>query len=479
MSLRPCRGLFHNDSAYYCAEVVHLAGTQLKILADSIREARERLAQKLGSQAEQIEKLDQDLAGLRQGYQQAAREADRQWETLASAVASVPEVSPETVLENVLGAVRNLMTCTLPEQVLQVLAEEAAQWAVRAAVFDVRGKAAWGASAKGFGPELTENVFRGLVIPLNQGNPFRQVCEIGGHVDADVRALRKNRNVLEKLKPAADDPILLLPIRSAGAVTAIFYADPGGKGEPLPVNALKILSEFAGAQLDRLMALSGGFSPESVGEESVPPQVADAPVEEVTVEAVVERFTAADVVREIREEVVASETAAGESPAMPAEVSAPAVEPGASAVETEPTPPSPEKVAAEDTTSLPPADVAPAEEVAVVPAAEPEPASALVGSDVWVLTESEQKIHKDARRFAKLLVSEIELYNKAKVADGRKNKDVYKRLKTDIDRSRQTFDKRFGKTLGKEFDYFHDELVRILAASDATALGPEYPGPSA
>ena len=164
---------------------------------------------------------------------------------------------------------------------------------------------------------------------------------------------------------------------------------------------------------------------------------------------------------------------------MVAEVSAPAVEPVAAVVETEPAPPPPEKATAEEGTPLPLVEVALAEEVAVVPEAAPETRSAPVDSDVSLLSEDEQKIHKDAKRFAKLLVSEIELYNKVKVADGRKNKDVYKRLKTDIDRSRQTFDKRFGKTLGKEFDYFHDELVRILAASDSTALGPEYPGPSA
>jgi vacuolar-type H+-ATPase subunit H len=458
-----------------------LAETQPNLLADAINEARERLAKELSSQAEQLQKLVESVTELRQRHERTTEEAEQQWQALARVEASVPRVSPETVLENVLGAVRNLMTCTLPEQVLQVLAEEAAQWAVRAAVFDVRGKAAWGAAAKGFGPELTEKVFRGLVIPLNQGNPFRQVCEIGGHVDTNVRALKKNRNVLEKLKPTADDPILLLPIRSAGAVAAIFYADPGGKGEPLPVNALKILSEFAGAQLDRLMALSGGFSPESVGEESAPPPVADAPVEEVAVEAVVDVPPAADVAPEVREEAVASETPTGESPAPPAEVSAPAVEPVVAEVESEPAPPPPEKATAEDGTPLPLVDVAPGEEVAVVPApeAQPEPEPAPADSDVSRLSEAEQKIHKDARRFAKLLVSEIELYNKAKVADGRKNKDVYKRLKTDIDRSRQTFDKRFGKTLGKEFDYFRDELVRILAASDSTALGPEYPGPSA
>ena len=94
------------------------------------------------------------------------------------------------------------------------------------------------------------------------------------------------------------------------------------------------------------------------------------------------------------------------------------------------------------------------------------------------LSEEEQKIHKDAKRFAKLLISEIELYNKAKVADGRKNNDLYKRLKTDIERSRQTYEKRFGKTVATQYDYFHEELVRILAASNVESLGSDYPGPS-
>jgi DNA replication initiation complex subunit (GINS family) len=95
------------------------------------------------------------------------------------------------------------------------------------------------------------------------------------------------------------------------------------------------------------------------------------------------------------------------------------------------------------------------------------------------LSEADQKIHKDAKRFAKLLVSEIDLYNKGKVSDGRKNKDLYKRLKSDIDRSRQTFEKRFGKSVGKQFDYFHDELVRTLGGNDPSVLGSDYPGPTA
>jgi hypothetical protein len=37
--------------------------------------------------------------------------------------------------------------------------------------------------------------------------------------------------------------------------------------------------------------------------------------------------------------------------------------------------------------------------------------------------------------FARLLVSEIKLYNEAKVEQGRKNRDLYERLKEDIDRA--------------------------------------------
>src|SRR5208337_4616185 len=110
-----------------------------------------------------------------------------------------------------------------------------------------------------------------------------------------------------------------------------------------------------------------------------------------------------------------------------------------------------------------PPPIEPPPPVAVsAPPPPPPPPPAPAGFDVSQLSEAEQKVHKDAKRFAKLLVSEIELYNKAKVADGRKNRDLYKRLKSDIDRSRQTYEKRFGKILSKQFDYFHAELVKNL-----------------
>jgi hypothetical protein len=81
------------------------------------------------------------------------------------------------------------------------------------------------------------------------------------------------------------------------------------------------------------------------------------------------------------------------------------------------------------------------------------------------------KRHDEARRFARLLVSEIKLYNETKVDQGRRNSDLYERLKEDIDRSRQMYDERIADDVRKVSNYFYDELVRILADGRAEALG--------
>ncbi len=478
--------------------------------ADSIREARQRLAPELRAQAEQIRKLNLDMTELQQLHERIEQEAARHWNEiaraaeLADAAAAEAQGAPDRALENVLGAVRGLMTCTIPEQVFEVLTEEAAQWGVRAAIFDVRGKAAWGASAHGFGPALSEKVMRALIVPLTQNNPFRQVCETAGDVDATADTLKKSRNVMDKLKPPPHAPILLLPIRSAGTVAAIFYADPGEGGKPLPVIALKILAEFAGAQIDRLIALSGGFSVDEMEKavagaaapaEKSPVEVAaeePAPAEPHAEEPAVDTVLVQETVVEARAEVEIVEPAAPkpEPPAPEPEARLPepqplgppaevAVEPPVSvapAVVSEPAPPLVEP-RGELAPPPPPIEVPPPG--AVAESAPPPPPPPPAGFDPSLLSEAEQKVHKDAKRFAKLLVSEIELYNKTKVADGRKNRDLYKRLQSDIDRSRQTFEKRFGKALNKQVDYFHDELVKTLAANDSMVLGPGYPGPSA
>lgn len=99
------------------------------------------------------------------------------------------------------------------------------------------------------------------------------------------------------------------------------------------------------------------------------------------------------------------------------------------------------------------------------------PASVGRGSSPAGPPSDDTKRHDEARRFARLLVSEIKLYNESKVEQGRKNNDLYERLKDDIDRSRQMYDERIGDDVRKVSNYFYDELVRILADGRADALG--------
>jgi hypothetical protein len=83
----------------------------------------------------------------------------------------------------------------------------------------------------------------------------------------------------------------------------------------------------------------------------------------------------------------------------------------------------------------------------------------------------EERKHEEARRFARLLVSEIRLYNEQAVQAGKISRDIYQRLKDDIDRSREMYEQRVSADVRANSSYFQDELVRILADGEADALG--------
>ncbi|HLA77685.1 MAG TPA: hypothetical protein VJU18_08920 [Vicinamibacteria bacterium] len=108
------------------------------------------------------------------------------------------------------------------------------------------------------------------------------------------------------------------------------------------------------------------------------------------------------------------------------------------------------------------------------PAATPPPAPRTppAPSAPVALTPEQQKAHEDAKRFARLVVSEIKLYNEAKVNEGRRHKDLYERLKEDIERGRQMYADRVAPGVRETTNYFFEELVRILGGGDPSALGP-------
>lgn len=108
------------------------------------------------------------------------------------------------------------------------------------------------------------------------------------------------------------------------------------------------------------------------------------------------------------------------------------------------------------------------------PAAAAAPAPAPVAQMAAVsarLSPEDEEVHKKAKRFAKLLMDEIKLYNQPKLEQGRRSKDIYARLKDDIDKSRGAYDKRYGQSVAASADYFNQELIRILCDGDPSLLG--------
>lgn len=76
-----------------------------------------------------------------------------------------------------------------------------------------------------------------------------------------------------------------------------------------------------------------------------------------------------------------------------------------------------------------------------------------------------------ARRYARLLVSEIKLYNEPAVRAGREQRDLRQRLAAEIDRAQRLYEERVPSAVGGRQVYFQQELVQTLADGDATLLG--------
>ena len=84
-----------------------------------------------------------------------------------------------------------------------------------------------------------------------------------------------------------------------------------------------------------------------------------------------------------------------------------------------------------------------------------------------------------ARRFAKVLAQDLELYlqrdRPGELAAAREQRDLYGRLQEDLDKCRQSFLERYPADSGLGLELLDDQLIAILAQGDAAMLGPAYP----
>jgi hypothetical protein len=357
-------------------------------------------------------------------------------------------------------------------EVLNALVARAANFAPRVVLFVVKSGNALAWAARGFEEHLGNNNVRGLSVSLQSDTLLKAALNSQQTFYGSPEEQPANETIFSRLGNLQPQRALAVPLKVRGKSAAVLYADSADRGEGATnVEAIELLVHTAGlvVELVSLRArMAEGAQP--AARPSAPASSAPAP--------------------EAAAQAPQPETLAPS--AQPTPESAPEPERITAETVSEPAPEPPPQTFASQPESQPaataefqqPAAPAPAGFVsAVEPQPEAEQPAAAAESYAPPPTrnstmDEEEKMHNDARRFAKLLVSEIKLYNEQKVAEGRRNNDLYDRLKDDIDRSRQMYEKRVTPTVAARFDYFYDELVNTLAEGDPVKLGSDHPGPS-
>jgi hypothetical protein len=390
--------------------------------------------------------------------------------------------------------------------VLKALLRGAIQFANRVALFVVKNDQAIGwRLAKADDPDL--EMIGGVSLPLTAQTIVtravrnRAIASGADAADSDYAML------LDQLG-GAPSVVVAIPLVVRGKVVAVLYGDsPSTDGNSMNLDALELLTSVASMAVNLVSIQRATTAQPAAAEatQAAPPTMSteaaytpqvetdtDEPAAEIS-DAAAPAETAADEPTHAQMQRVDDEEEAGarvETPE-PSSTFAPATSQQPEVSGDQPWSMETQAPAAEEVvTSAEPEISAPAQSVVTRPL-EPTYAaqySTPLGSSRRYgvsepelpieVGEEERRLHNDARRFARLLVSEIKLYNEPKVQEGRGKGDLYDRLRDDIDRSRQMYEKRVAPPVAARHDYFHQELVNTLAEGDVGKLGQSYPGAS-
>jgi len=382
-------------------------------MANWVVDIQRQIGEHQGNLVRALDDLQESVAR----YDERINEGDIEM-AMAEVVANMPPPEPAAPVgpgfDQLKASVATLEKGASLSEVLTHLVNEVSQYVDRAAMFIVKGPSAIGWYARGVEPA---DVIKQVNVPLNADTVLRNVNNSRHALRGALQHSPGTQQALAKLggNPQA---VLAVPLILRDKLAAILYCDSSLEEVPPPVaDLIEVLVLFAGKTIDML---------------SLAPKTAAA--------------------------------APAPAPSAPSRPAAPAPRPAAAAA------PAPADEGgstvmfnAQQMSAMRPGGGA-APRAAAPPPPPPPPAAHL--------SPEETKAHEDAKRFARLVVSEIKLYNEAKVNEGRRNKDIYERLKEDIERGRQMYADRVAPHVRDSTNYFYDELVRILAGGDQGALGP-------
>jgi hypothetical protein len=323
-------------------------------------------------------------------------------------------VSAESSASDLLKAISVIHAGTTQKEILRALLDNMVRYSGRAALFVVKAGTATGWQGRGFA-KSDDDPIKDFALDVATGVAARALQSRTVFAGA---AGEMDPQFIAQFDAPTDDQVLLLPLLLKDKVAALVYADAGVEADgKMDAAALELLVAATSAWLE-VASLRKQAQKEGAGDAAMADRPEAVPVQTVT------SF---------------SDPFAGHAPQHAVAVSA-------------------EEPAAE------------AEPVSTAAAAAAAPAA-----DAFAhLSPEDADVHRKAQRFARLLVDEIKLYNQAKVAEGRKHKDLYDRMKEDIEKSRSTYQKRYGNTAAAGADYFSNELIRSLAGDDSSVMGANF-----
>jgi hypothetical protein len=369
-----------------------------------------------------LERFDQDLKGVVPG------------ELLGSEGAKTS--APSSGLVSI-GAVRALDQAGTQVDVLHRYLDECRHHCSRAALLVARGGSIGAWKAIGFSAHGgDDDAARHVAMPLPEGGPLSRV------MSGTALRLPSANEISRLLHAVKVADVVMIPMVVREKISGALYADAVlGEEERFDPEALGLLTFLAGLVVDRLAARK--LKPAPALRE---PEVAQKPE---------------PAGMWIKEEPSAVEEAASSPEAAPE-------------IEPEPEP----SLDYDELAAAPAAEAVPPESRPARPSPSRSPEAPAVdvraearrlAGPLAMSTGDERR--EEARRFARLLVSEIKLYNERAVLEGREGGNIYQRLREDIDRSRQMYNDRIPEDVRSSSNFFHEELVRILADGRPEALG--------
>jgi hypothetical protein len=368
--------------------------------------------------------------GVAASIHEHLRAAHEEGIDLAASESSRAKASSDMAL--VKAAISEIDQQQTQADILKILVNRAAAFAPRVAFFVIKGDQSIGWRARGFEGTVGDSIIHQISFPVAADTAVGNAARSRETWSGGPGSHGEDHLILNRLGDEPPARIVTVPLAVRNRTVAVLYADSANlDSEAIKLEALETLTRVAAMAVELLAARSAPAK-QPVAEEA-PREKSYAPTAEY------------DEITPVVEESA----------------------PPAAPVEAEPEPP----VQAEPPSAIP------VEASAQTPAATPR---RRYGADaelpVEVPNDEERRLHNDARRFARLLVSEIKLYNEQKVMEGRSQNDLYQRLREYIDRSRDMYDKRVKPEVAQRYDYFHHELVNTLAEGDAAKLGTTYPG---